>query len=81
MFQAYRFALDPTPSQERVLRSHIGASRFAYNYLLAEIKAVLDQRQAEESYGIPDEDKTPYVQVSHYSLRKLWNERKDEAAP
>ncbi|WP_371852045.1 helix-turn-helix domain-containing protein [Nocardia salmonicida] len=28
--QAYRFALDPTPRRQRVLRSHCGASRFAF---------------------------------------------------
>ncbi|WP_405149657.1 helix-turn-helix domain-containing protein [Nocardia salmonicida] len=33
--QAYRFALDPTPRQQRVLRSHCGASRFAFNHMLA----------------------------------------------
>jgi Helix-turn-helix domain len=27
--QAYRFALDPAPAQERMLRSHAGAARFA----------------------------------------------------
>jgi putative transposase len=29
--QAYRFALDPAPRQERMLRSHAGARRFAWN--------------------------------------------------
>ena len=29
--QAYRFALDPTPSQRRSLASHAGAARFAHN--------------------------------------------------
>jgi transposase len=33
--QAYRFALDPTPAQERMLRSHAGAARFAWNWGLA----------------------------------------------
>jgi helix-turn-helix protein len=33
--QAYRFALDPTSIQERALRSHAGASRFAWNWGLA----------------------------------------------
>jgi putative transposase len=30
--QAYRFALDPSPAQERALRSHAGAARFAWNW-------------------------------------------------
>jgi putative transposase len=33
--QAYKFALDPTPAQERALRSHAGAARFAWNWGLA----------------------------------------------
>jgi putative transposase len=33
--QAYRFALDPTPRQEQMLRSHAGAHRFAWNLGLA----------------------------------------------
>ncbi|TVZ00893.1 hypothetical protein EAS64_36770, partial [Trebonia kvetii] len=33
--QAYRFALDPTRGQERALRSHAGAARFAWNWALA----------------------------------------------
>ncbi len=32
VIQAYRFALAPTPSQERALRSHAGAARFAWNW-------------------------------------------------
>jgi len=28
---AYRFALDPTPAQDRLLRSHCGAVRMAFN--------------------------------------------------
>jgi len=33
--QAYRFALDPTETQEQLLRSHAGAARFAWNWGLA----------------------------------------------
>ncbi len=35
---AYRFALDPSPAQERSLRSHAGAARFAWNWGLAKCK-------------------------------------------
>ncbi|MGW3467249.1 helix-turn-helix domain-containing protein [Saccharopolyspora sp. NPDC000995] len=41
--QAYKFALDPSPSQENELRSHCGAQRFAYNWGLHRVKAVMDQ--------------------------------------
>ena len=53
--QAYRYALDPTPEQARLLASHCGAARFAFNWGLARIKAAMNQRAAEQSYGIADE--------------------------
>ncbi|MEV5835167.1 zinc ribbon domain-containing protein [Nocardia sp. NPDC052112] len=42
--QAYRFALDPTPAQKRVLASHVGAARKAFNVMLDVVKKNLDQR-------------------------------------
>jgi hypothetical protein len=30
VLQAYRFAVHPRPAQERALRSHAGAARFAH---------------------------------------------------
>jgi len=47
--QAYRFALDPTPRQERMLRSHAGAARFAYNWGIARTVNALDAREAEKA--------------------------------
>ncbi|WP_242823226.1 helix-turn-helix domain-containing protein [Thermaerobacter subterraneus] len=42
VLQAYRFALDPTPRQERALASHVGARRFAFNWGLALVKERLE---------------------------------------
>ena len=53
VIQAYRFALDPTPGQDAVLRSHCGGQRFAFNWGLALVTAVVEQRTAEASYGCP----------------------------
>jgi putative transposase len=78
---AYRFALDPTPAQERGLRSHAGAARVAFNWGLARVKANLAQREAEKSYGITGDGLTPSLSWSLYSLRKDWNAAKSEAAP
>ena len=52
--QGYRFALDPTPAQVSMLESHCGAARFAFNHMLGVVKANLDQRSAERSYGIAE---------------------------
>ncbi|MFG2167933.1 helix-turn-helix domain-containing protein [Micromonospora chersina] len=57
--QAYRFALDHAPGQERAVNAHVGAARVAHNWALARVKAVLDQRAAERSYGVPDVLLTP----------------------
>ncbi|MGW6423820.1 helix-turn-helix domain-containing protein [Nocardia sp. NPDC055053] len=79
--QAYRFALDPTPQQLRMIRSQCGASRFAFNHMLALVKAVVDQRAAERTYGIADADLTPSIGWSLPKLRKIWNQRKHQHAP
>lgn len=78
---AYRFALHPTPAQERTLRSHAGAARVAFNWGLALVKANLSQRDAERSYGIEDADLTPSVSWSLAGLRKVWNQVKGQVAP
>lgn len=78
---AYRFALDPSPAQERSLWSHAGAARFARNHMLDLVKAVMDQRTAERSYGIAEAELTPALGWSLPSLRKIWNQRKEAVAP
>ncbi|WP_329079986.1 MULTISPECIES: IS607 family element RNA-guided endonuclease TnpB [unclassified Streptosporangium] len=78
--QAYRYALDPTPGQMAALASHCGAARFAFNWGLNLVKATLSQREAEKSYGVPDEQLTKVV-WSLYGLRRAWNATKNAAAP
>lgn len=70
--QAYRFALAPTAAQERKLRSHAGAARFAYNFGLALVKERLDRRRAGEQVQVP---------WTLPALRREWNARKGEIAP
>jgi putative transposase len=70
--QAYRFALDPTPIQERALGSAVGASRFAFNWGLAHVKGLLDRAAAGEQVHIP---------WSLAALRKAWNHAKHDVAP
>jgi putative transposase len=59
--QAYRFALDLTPAQERMLLSHAGAARFAWNWGLAKCKERYD---AEDKW------------YSAIDLHKVWNVEK-----
>src|SRR6266536_3155877 len=51
--QAYRFALDPTPRQQRALASHAGAARFAFNWGLRLVKQRLEQRKTDPSVEVP----------------------------
>lgn len=59
--QAYRFALDVTPAQERALRSHAGAARFAWNWGLVKCR----ERYAAEGRW-----------YSAAELHRLWNAEK-----
>ncbi|HYS39173.1 MAG TPA: IS607 family element RNA-guided endonuclease TnpB [Pseudonocardiaceae bacterium] len=81
VIHAYRFALAPTPIQDAALRSHCGAQRFAFNWGLDQVRANLAQRDAERSYGVPDQQLTPSVSWSAYHLRKSWNQTKAMVAP
>ena len=66
VFEAVKVALDPSPAQERLLLSHAGAARFAFNAGLAHVKASIDAGEKPE--------------WSFYSLRKWWNANKDTLA-
>jgi putative transposase len=79
--QAYRFALDLTPSQERDVLAHAGAARVAHNWALARVKAVMGQRAAERTYDVPDEQLTESLSWSLPALRKTWNAAKADVAP
>ena len=79
--QAYRFALDLTPAQQRMVLAHAGAARVAHNWALARVTAVMEQRTAERSYGLPDDQLTESLSWSLPALRKAWNAAKAQAAP
>src|SRR5262245_33348645 len=78
---AYRYALDPAPRQERALLSHCGAARFAYNWAVSWVRAALDQRAAERSYGVGERELTQRRGWSLPTLRKQWNQAKGVVAP
>ncbi|MEU6207420.1 helix-turn-helix domain-containing protein [Micromonospora musae] len=81
VIQAYRFALDLTPLQERSVLAHAGAARVAHNWALARVKAVMDQRAAERSYGVPVDELTPAIGWTLPALRRGWNAAKEGVAP
>ena len=72
VMQAYRFALDPTPTQRRALASHCGAARVAHNWGLMLVKTRLDQRRVGADVEVP---------WTLPELRREWNRAKQEVAP
>jgi putative transposase len=74
--QAFRFALDPNAGQQEALRSHCGAARAAYNWAVGWVTASWRQRQAEQTYGVPEAELTPWRPWSLPSLRKAFNTAK-----
>jgi putative transposase len=79
--RAYVYVLDPTPTQVSQFESHCGGARFAYNHMLGLVKSTLEQRDAERTYDIPDDQLTPSMSWSQISLNNAFNARKDVAAP
>jgi putative transposase len=73
--------LDPTPAQERLLRSYCGASRFTYNWTIAQVKENLDTRTQERMDGVADDELTKSLSWHPYSMAPLWNSVKDDVAP
>lgn len=71
--RAVKFTLDPTPAQERMLRSYCGAARFSFNWALGEVRDNLDVRAAERAAGVAEEALTPAMSWSKFSLRKQFN--------
>lgn len=67
LFEAVKVRLDPTPRQARLLESHAGAARFAYNLMLNHVQ---DQLASGEA---PD--------WTMYAMRRWWNEHKNDLAP
>src|SRR3989442_15334491 len=79
--RAVVFTLDPSPAEERLLRSYCGAARKAYNWAVKEARANLAVRAAERTAGVPEAQLTPALSWSAFSLSKRWNSVKEAEAP
>jgi putative transposase len=79
----FRFTLDVNAAQHRLLLAHAGAFRLAFNHHLGRVRANLDQRAAERSYGLAEGDLTPSLSWSKVSLinhMNAWKDGRDPAA-
>jgi putative transposase len=90
VIQAFRFELDPSSLVTDGLSSHAGASRFAFNWGLALVKSRLERRDqirtACDKELLSDQEtealvKTVVVPWTMISLRKEWNQAKEQVAP
>ena len=90
VYQAFRFELDPNDRVRAALASHAGASRFAYNWGLALVKARLERREqirrAALAELLADDEvdrlaRSIEVPWTLPSQRQEWNRDKAEAAP
>ncbi|TVY97927.1 transposase, partial [Trebonia kvetii] len=72
-----RFALDPTRGQERALRSHAGAARFAWNWALA---ACLERYRAERRWCSGAELHRRWNQVKKADPALAWWEQNSKCA-
>ena len=80
--RAYKFALNPTPSQEQKLRQHTGGARFVYNYLISQWHDDIHTRIEEKERGVSEDELTPFAfKLSTYDMINYWNRTKCECAP
>ena len=80
--RAYKFALNPTPSQEQKLRQHTGGARFVYNYLISRWHDDIHTRIEEKERGVSEDELTPFAfKLSTYDMINYWNRTKCECAP
>jgi putative transposase len=75
------FTFDPTPAQERLLRSYCGSARVAHNWAIAQVKENLSVRSTEREAGVAEADLTPSLSWSKYSLERSFTTVKRTAVP
>ena len=79
--RAVEIVLDPSPSQQRWLRSYSGSMRAAYNWALEQVTTNLETRRDERARGFREDELTPALSWSRESLMALWRQVRDEVHP
>jgi len=79
--QGFRVELAPSANQVRRLAQHAGLHRVVFNHGLARVKAVMDQRAAEKTYGIAMADLTPSMNWSAPAIERYWRATHAEEFP
>jgi len=79
--RAVEVVLDPSPSQQRWLRSYVGSVRTAYNWALEQAAVNMDVRRDERARGVARDELTPALSWSRESLMARWREQRDQVHP
>lgn len=86
VLRAFRFALDPTASQEEELRRYAGAARWAFNHALAAKVAAHEEWRAQVAAlvesGVPEDVARSQVKVpipTKPAIQKAWNQTKGDS--
>ncbi len=79
--RAVEVVLDPSPSQQRWLRSYVGSMRAAYNWAIAEARDNMNVRRTERDRGVAEDELTPALSWSRESMMARWREVRDEVHP
>ena len=79
--RAIMVTLDPSPAQERWLRSYVGSMRAVYNWAIELAAANLETRREERDRGLVEDELTPALSWSRESLTARWRQVRDEVHP
>jgi putative transposase len=79
--RAVEIVLDPSPTQERWLKSYVGSMRAGYNWAIEQVAVNLKVRRDERARGVPEDELTPPLGWSRESLMSRWREVRDEVHP
>ena len=79
--RAIEVVLDPSPAQERWLRSYVGSMRAGYNWTIEQVASNLAVRRDERARGVPEDELTPALSWSRESLIALWRQEREEVHP
>ena len=79
----FRFTLQVNQDQHQRLLAHAGAFRLAFNHHIGRVRANLEQRAAERTYGIAEDRLTPalsWSKVSFINHINAWKDGRDPSA-
>lgn len=78
--RAIEVTLDPSPTQERWLRSYAGSMRSVYNWSIVEASKRNELRKAERAAGVAEGDLSPAL-WSSAALSRHWRANRAESHP